>query len=53
MNGLPVPSIKRVAAVTEAPKRTKPITKPKWRNQEVVRSDQKDSGYVYNDWRNW
>jgi hypothetical protein len=28
-------------------------TGPKIRNQNVVRSDQQNSGYHYNDWRNW
>jgi hypothetical protein len=26
---------------------------PKFNNQKVVRSDGRNDGYVYQDWRNW
>jgi hypothetical protein len=38
-----------LAGATSQPK----TTGPSWRNQRVVRSDQRNSGYTYNDWRNW
>ena len=41
------------AQLGNRPQSTNERLSPKWNNQQVVRSDQRNSGYTYNDWRNW
>ncbi len=50
-----IPQVK-VERVDNRPPTPKTIAKRndvRWNNQKVIRSDARNEGYVYLDWRNW